>query len=140
MRSIILSTAARYLMPLLIMFSVFVLIRGHNEPGGGFVGGLVAASAFALYVLSDGVAATRKALRFSPRVFMGGGLLLAVASALFPLLFNEPFFKGLWAKSGPYADLPGIGKPGTPFFFDLGVYFVVLGVVVSIVFAFFEDE
>ena len=126
---------------LLIVFSVFVLIRGHNEPGGGFVGGLVAASAFALFVLSDGVAATQKALRFSPRVFMGTGLLIAVVSALFPLLLNEPFFKGLWAKEGStFAELPGVGKPGTPFFFDVGVYLVVLGVVVSIVFAFFEDQ
>ena len=139
MRSIILSTAARYLMPLLLMFSIFVLLRGHDEPGGGFVGGLVAASGFALYVLSDGVEATQRALRFSPRVFIATGLLIAVLSALFPLLLGETFMKGLWA-SDAWKALPGIGVPGTPFFFDIGVYLVVLGVVVGIVFAFFEDE
>lgn len=138
MRSIVLSTAARYLMPLLIMFSVFVLLRGHNEPGGGFVGGLVAASGFALYVLSDGVQATQKALRFSPRTIIATGLLIAVSSAMFPLLLNDPFMKGLWAPDA--WELPGIGLPGTPFFFDVGVYLVVMGVVVGIVFAFFEDE
>ena len=138
MRSIILSTAARYLMPMLLMFSIFVLLRGHDEPGGGFVGGLVAASGFALYVLSDGVDATRRAMRISPRIFIAGGLLTAVLSAIFPLLLGEVFMKGLWA-SDAWKAVPGIGAPGTPFFFDLGVYFVVMGVVVGIVFAFFED-
>ena len=50
-------TAARLLMPLLLLFSVFLLLRGHNEPGGGFVGGLVAAAAFALYAIAFGVQA-----------------------------------------------------------------------------------
>ena len=139
MRSIILSTAARYLMPLLLMFSVFLLLRGHNDPGGGFVGGLVAASGFALYVLSDGVEATRRALRFSPRAFIASGLLIAVSSALFPLLQNETFMEGLWGK-GAFEKIPGLGTLGTPLFFDIGVYLVVMGVVVGIVFAFFEDE
>jgi L-alanine-DL-glutamate epimerase-like enolase superfamily enzyme len=55
MNSLILRTAARYLLPLLILFSIFLLFRGHNEPGGGFVAGLVAAAAFALYALAADV-------------------------------------------------------------------------------------
>ena len=59
-------TAARLLMPLLLLFSVFLLLRGHNEPGGGFVGGLVAAAAFALYAIAFGTRRARQALVVSP--------------------------------------------------------------------------
>jgi multicomponent Na+:H+ antiporter subunit B len=136
MRSLILSTAARYLLPLLLIFSVFVLLRGHNEPGGGFVGGLVAASAFALYALALGVESAEIALQYSPRRFIGFGLLLAVASGMFPMLRGYPFMKALWSTRA----LPAIGKLGTPLFFDIGVYLVVIGVVLIIVFTLFEGE
>jgi len=52
MTSLILRTATRYLFPIIMLFSVYVLLRGHNEPGGGFVGGLAAASAYTLYALA----------------------------------------------------------------------------------------
>ena len=62
-------------MPLLLLFSVFLLLRGHNEPGGGFVGGLVAAAAFALYVIAFGVERARQALLVKPLTLLGAGLL-----------------------------------------------------------------
>ncbi len=62
MTSLILSTATRYMLPLLLLFSIFLLLRGHNEPGGGFVGGLVAAAAFALYAIAFDVATARRTL------------------------------------------------------------------------------
>ena len=61
--TIILNTAARLLMPLQLLFSIFLLLRGHDEPGGGFIAGLVAAGAFTLYLFAFGVSATKEVLR-----------------------------------------------------------------------------
>lgn len=135
MGSIILSTAARYLMPLLLIFSVFLLIRGHNEIGGGFVGGLVAAAAIILYAIAHNVAAARRVLRLDPRTITAVGLLIALLSGLFGWLARQPFMTGLWLQQ-PVAV---IGKVGTPLLFDLGVYLVVIGVVLMILFTLAEE-
>ena len=95
-------TAARLLMPLLLLFSVFLLLRGHNEPGGGFVGGLVAAAAFALYAIAFGVQRARQALLVRPLTLLGAGLLIALLSGLPAVLRGQPFLTALWA-SGPRA-------------------------------------
>ena len=136
--SLILSTAARYLLPLLLLFSIFLLLRGHYEPGGGFVGGLVAAAAFALYVIAFGVLRTRQVLRLDPRILIGVGLLIAAVSGMFAWLFSigNPYFTAIWLKN-PW---PVLGKVGTPLLFDIGVYFVVLGVVLKIIFVLAEDD
>ena len=80
MNSPIFRTAARLLMPLLLLFSVFLLFRGHNQPGGGFVGGLIAAAAFALYAIAFGVQRARQALLVRPMTLLGAGLLIALVS------------------------------------------------------------
>ena len=64
----------------MLVFSVFILLRGHNEPGGGFIGGLIAASALAIYGIAFGVPAVRRALRFHPLAIAGAGLLLSSLS------------------------------------------------------------
>lgn len=133
--SLILSTATRILLPLMLLFSVYLMLRGHNEPGGGFVGGLVAAAAFALYALAFGIHATRQALRVDPHFLIGLGLAVALGGALVPSLAGRPFLTGLWLAQ----EIPGIGKLGTPVVFDIGVYLAVLGVVVMIVFALMEE-
>jgi multicomponent Na+:H+ antiporter subunit B len=134
--SLILSTATRYLLPLLLLFSVFLLLRGHYEPGGGFVGGLMAAAAFSLNVIAFGVPRTREVLRLDPRILIGGGLLLAAVSGLIAWLFNNPFLTAAWLKQ-PW---PVLGTVGTPLLFDIGVYFVVLGVVLKIIFVLAEEN
>ena len=91
--SLILSTATRYLLPLLLLFSIFLLLRGHYEPGGGFVGGLVAAAAFALNVIAFGVPRTREILRLDPRVLIGSGVLLAAISGMIAWLSVKPYLK-----------------------------------------------
>lgn len=133
MNSIILRTAIRFLMPLLILFSVFLLIRGHNQSGGGFAGGLVAASAFALYSLSYNAAEARRVLKVSPTILIGTGLLVAVISGLIGLFAGYPFLTGLWA----YLVIPGFGtlELGTPVLFDIGVYLLVFGITVTMVFS-----
>lgn len=135
-QSLILSAATRYLMPLLLLFSFFLLLRGHNEPGGGFVGGLVAAAAFALYAFSFDVDRTRQLLRLDPRQLMSIGLLMAALSGMVAWLNQKPFLTALWSKQ-PW---PVLGKVGTPLLFDVGVYMVVLGVTLKIVFALADDE
>jgi multicomponent Na+:H+ antiporter subunit B len=134
-QSLILSTATRYLLPLLILFSIFLLLRGHNEPGGGFVGGLVAAAAFALYAIAFNVQAARGILRVDPRVLIGVGVLTAASSGTLSLLAGKPFLTALWLKQ----PLPVLGKVGTPLLFDLGVYLLVLGVTLMIIFVLVEE-
>lgn len=135
MQSLILSTATRYLLPLLLLFSVFLLLRGHNEPGGGFVGGLAAASAFALFTIAFGVQPARSMLGIHPRVLLGAGLLIAAGSGLLAVLAGLPFMTGLWAP----LEVPAIGKLGTPLLFDVGVYLVVVGMALMIVFELAEN-
>lgn len=134
--SLILRSTARFLLTLLLLFAVFLLLRGHNEPGGGFVGGLFAAIAFVLYALAYDPSTARHALMVDPRTLVGLGLLLAAASGLLPLLFGAPFLTGLWHDvHTPMGDL----HLGTPVFFDIGVFFVVIGVTLTIILALIEE-
>ncbi len=132
--SLILRTAARLLVPLILLFSVFLMLRGHNESGGGFIGGLVAGGSFALYAMAYGVAASKRALRADPRTLMAVGLGTALLSGVIPLLLNGPLLKGLWVK------LPGGIKIGSPILFDVGVYLLVIGVTLIIIFELEEFE
>ncbi len=135
MNSIILATVSRLVTGLLLVFSVFLLIRGHNLPGGGFAGGLVAACAFILHALAAGFPAARRMLWIDPRTLMAVGLLVALGSGLAGMVGGWPFLTGLWDKT----PLPVVGKIGTPFIFDCGVYLVVLGIACLIVFSLGED-
>ncbi len=136
--SIILRAAGHFLLPLLIIFSIFLLLRGHNEPGGGFIAGLVAAAAIALYLFSMDIQAARKALYVDPRDLIGGGLVLAVLSGIPAALQGKAFFTSLWWP----VELPLLGevKFSTPLIFDIGVYLVVIGSVLTIVLNLAEAE
>lgn len=130
MRSIILQAATRYLLPILLVFSIFVLLRGHYHPGGGFVGGLVASIAFMLHSFAYGTNETMRLLRRKPLSLIPIGLSLAVLSMFLPILFGVPVMTGMWFEN----PLPVIGTVGTTLFFDIGVYLVVIGVVLTILF------
>jgi multicomponent Na+:H+ antiporter subunit B len=136
MPSLILQTVTRFLLVLLVLFSIFVLLRGHNEPGGGFIGGLLAAGAIALQQLANGVEAARKTLRVDPRTLIGAGLLVAALSGCAALLAGRPFLTGLWVLGW---QVPGIGKLSTVLAFDVGVYLVVIGVTLLILFTLGEE-
>lgn len=131
MTSSILQTATRVLMPLLLLFAIFLLLRGHNEPGGGFVGGLVVASSFVLYSIAFGVDAGRRALLVTPGTLLGAGLLVALASGIPAVLVGDSYLTAQWI------DVP-VGRTvvavGTPLVFDVGVFLAVIGVVLTIVF------
>jgi multicomponent Na+:H+ antiporter subunit B len=134
MKSIILKTASNYLLPLLLLFSVFVLLRGHYLPGGGFVGGLIASIAFVLHAFAHGLKTTQKFLAYHPGILIPTGLSISFLSALFPLFRKNAFMQGTWLAK----PLPVIGNMGTPFLFDVGVYFVVIGVTLTILFTIAE--
>jgi multicomponent Na+:H+ antiporter subunit B len=130
MISLILSTMTRIILPILLLFSVFMLIRGHQEPGGGFVGGLIASMAFALFTIANGVTHARQIFPFSPNFFIIGGLLCSLSSGILSLFLGKPAFTGIW---GSY-EFPVIGPISTPLLFDIGVYFVVFGISTAIIF------
>lgn len=137
MSTLIFRTIAPYLSALMVLFSIFVLLRGHNEPGGGFIGGLIAASAIAIYGIAYGVTVVRRAIYFDPNAVAGFGLLIAGLAGLAALLAGKPFLTGLWF-------LPTVGGVELPLstvlVFDVGVYFVVVGSVVSIALALEEKD
>ncbi len=130
MRSAILQTASRYLLPILLLFSVFLLLRGHYYPGGGFVGGLVAAIAFILHSFAHGTTKTLKIVRYKPLALIPMGLAVASLAMFLPVFFGLPVMTGLWLDE----PIPVIGMLGSALFFDLGVYLVVIGVVLTILF------
>lgn len=136
MNSLILRTGAKYILPLLQMFSIFILLRGHYLPGGGFVGGLVAAVGFVLYMFAFGLDETRALLPIHPGYMMPIGLSLALLSGFAPvILTGQPFMTSIWLDH----PIPVIGTIGSPLFFDLGVYLVVFGVSLTILFTISEE-
>jgi multicomponent Na+:H+ antiporter subunit B len=137
MNSLILRTAVRLLVVLLLVFSVFIFFRGHDEPGGGFIGGLIAAGAFALYSVAFGPKKTREMLRVSPRALLGFGLAAGVASGLLALFSGQAFLTGQWGEFS-FGNLDM--KIGSPLLFDIGVYSVVVGFVLAFVLSLDELE
>jgi multisubunit Na+/H+ antiporter MnhB subunit len=131
MISSILQTATRLLMPLLLLFALFLLFRGHNAPGGGFVAGLVVAGAFVLHVMAYGIAASRRALLVPPPMLLPIGLSVALLSTLPAMLLGLPFMTGVWTTVGAGTAAVAVG---TPLVFDIGVFLAVIGVVLTIVF------
>lgn len=137
MNTVIFRTVAPYLSSLMVLFSVFVLLRGHNEPGGGFIGGLIAASALAMYGVACGVAPVRRAIYFHPLQIAAAGLFLAAMSGVLSLFAGVPYLTGLWV----FPTIGGVEVPlSTPMFFDIGVYLVVVGAITAIALALEERE
>jgi multicomponent Na+:H+ antiporter subunit B len=130
MTSIVLRTSARLLSPLLVVLSVVIMLRGHNEPGGGFIGGLVLAMALLLPAFVD-QSTPRLNLWVDPQRLIGLGWLIALLAPVSSLLLGAAFFESRWMG---YVWLPIVGKVGigTPMFFDLGVFLTVAGVTLKI--------
>jgi multicomponent Na+:H+ antiporter subunit B len=138
MQSLILRTTGHFLLPLLLLFSVFLLLRGHNEPGGGFIGGLVAASGIVLNLFAMEIKSAKSVLRVDPRHVLGFGMTLAVLSAVPAAFLGQAFFTAQWFTF----DVPPMGeiKVGTVLLFDIGVYLVVVGAVLTIMLSLAEAE
>jgi len=133
--SLVFQTTIRAVTPILLSFSWFMLLRGHNEPGGGFIGGLLAVAAFVLYALAFDAQQARRLIRVSPRRLISLGLLLALASGCLGWLAGNPFMTGLWLP----LTLPAELKLGSVLLFDVGVYMVVLGAVLLVLLTLSEE-
>ncbi|MEM9794847.1 MAG: Na+/H+ antiporter subunit B [Pseudomonadota bacterium] len=138
MTSLIVRAATRILVGLLLVFSFYMLIRGHNEPGGGFIGGLTGATGFILYAIAHGCRAAREALRIEPQTIAMVGLGIALAAGAAAYLFGDGFFTGQWLFIGATETEKGLPL-STVLVFDIGVYLVVLGSVLTLVLALEEE-
>ncbi len=125
------SFAAKRIKPVMIIVSVIILFRGHNEPGGGFIGGLIAASAYILVAMAESPGRIHKQLKIKPLPITAIGLSLALLSMLPSLVIYNEFMKGVWIEL-PLFFGEKI-KLGTPLLFDIGVYFTVLGFILNVI-------
>lgn len=138
MNSTILQIAAKYIRLLLIFFALLALLRGHNHPGGGFIGGLLVALAIVFYGFAfDSVKAKAK-LNFQPEGYIVSGLFVIFLSVLPGLIQSGKLMQGIWIS----IPLPLLGdlKLGTPFLFDIGVFLAVIGVTLMFFFSLTKNE
>ena len=138
-RSFLLSRGARLLQPLLLLLAVAAYWRGHHLPGGGFIAGLIAAAAFTLRSLGDGVPEARRSLRWEPLTLATAGLAVALTAGLLGLVARDALLAGLWVPEFR-VPLLGVVHLGTPMLFDLGVFLTVTGFTTGVAFALQEDE
>jgi multicomponent Na+:H+ antiporter subunit B len=135
---VMLQTATKVVTFIILMFAVHIFFAGHYTPGGGFVGGLLTASAIVLLMLAFDIETVKKIIPFNYVRMTAIGLLLALATAGASIFFNVPFFTHAY----DYFNLPLFGKTSlhSAALFDLGVYLVVVGVTMTIIQTIGEDE
>ena len=137
MKSFIIQLAASRILPVTIVLSLLVFYRGHNDPGGGFIGGLMVASGFIFYAMAFGTKQAQKKLKVSPLSLIAAGLSIATLSTLPALFAGNPFFTGEWISIN--LAFAGTLKLGTPLLFDLGVYLTVWGILLMIIFNIMDE-
>ncbi|WP_439185219.1 MnhB domain-containing protein [Carboxylicivirga taeanensis] len=138
MNSVILQLAARVIKFLLILFALIALYRGHNYPGGGFIGGLLAALSIIFYSFAFNWQEAIKKLKVKPTTYILWGLLLIVCSILPSLLFQQDVMKGFWISIP--LELTDPLKLGTPLLFDIGVFMAVIGVTLVFFFTLIKSR
>lgn len=128
--SVILETGIRAVFHTILVLSVYLLMSGHNRPGGGFVGGLTAAAAFVLVYAGFGAGGLRKVLPVRAETLLGTGLLLAGGTGVGALVLGADFLTSGAAE----LDLPLFGhvKVTSVLVFDIGVYAIVIGLVLMV--------
>ncbi|AOP55362.1 Na(+) H(+) antiporter subunit A [Brevibacterium aurantiacum] len=129
-RSIILEVTARLVFHAVLIFSLYLLFAGHNDPGGGFAGGLVAGLALVVRYLAGGKFELAEAARFTPSGLLGTGMILAVLTGIGGWFWGDAVFKSVYFEG----DIPVLGHLsfGTSTFFDIGVYLIVVGLMLDI--------
>ena len=133
MNSVILQLAAKYLRWLFIIFAVLALIRGHNDPGGGFIGGLMAGLAIVYRGFAYDTFRVKERLQNLPDRFIAGGLFAILLSFVPSLVLGKTIMTGVWLKIPLPLEIEL--KLGSPFLFDIGVFFAVIGVTLMFVFS-----
>ena len=130
-QSMIFEQVTRMIFHLTLLVSLYIALRGHNAPGGGFAGGLIAGAAFVFRILAGGQSMERPWIaRLSPVLLIGTGILLAVGSGVAALIAGQEFLE----TAIVHVDLPWIGdvKLVSAAIFDFGVYLLVIGVVIIV--------
>lgn len=135
---VILKTVVKAVVLIILTFSIYLFLSGHHTPGGGFIGGLVMASAFVLLFLTYDVETVSEGIPISFKKLSGIGVLISTGSAIVPVLFGQPFLN----QSYGYFDLPIFGETGlsTVTIFEAGIALTVVGVVVNIILSISEGS
>ncbi len=137
MSTIVLRATARLLTPVIVALAVFFMLRGHDDPGGGFIAGLILGSGVVLRWLAFGPEGVGVLLPVRPAVLLAGGLAVAVVTGLVPLVFGEPFLSGTVVGTS----IVGLEvKVATSLIFDVGVMSIVLGMVGTFVVALGQER
>ncbi|MEE4196650.1 MAG: MnhB domain-containing protein [Bacteroidales bacterium] len=136
LKNIILENIVRLFMKVMVIYSIYLLLRGHNNPGGGFIAGIIASTGFLFFAIIHGTEALQKIIKIQPQLLIATGLSLVFLAAFLPLTETKEFLTGLWLV----ADIPLLGEfhLGTPLLFDSGVFLVVIGVILTIVISIME--
>lgn len=134
MNSVLLQIATKYLKWILVVFALIALFRGHNHPGGGFIGGLLIGLSVVFQSLTSNAQTAKDKLKIQPEGYISLGLLFILISTLPGLFLKNIFMTGVWF-SIPFP-LLGELKIGTPFVFDIGVFLAVIGVTLLFFFTF----
>ncbi|WP_088102556.1 Na(+)/H(+) antiporter subunit B [Halalkalibacter urbisdiaboli] len=135
---VVLKTATQLVTFIIIIFSIYVFLQGHHNPGGGFIGGLMTAAAIILIGIAFDIKTVRRILPFDFKLLTATGLLIAVLTGIGAFIFDATFLTHTY----DYFYLPLLGKTelATALLFDIGVYFVVIGVTLTIIFTIGEDS
>ncbi len=126
----IMAALTRVLLPLALLVSVFIFLRGHNQPGGGFIAGLITAIALILQYLTNGVQWTQQRLSSNMHPLIGAGLLIGTLTGAASLVLGYPFLTSTFT----HVHWPIVGdfELASAIAFDLGVYLVVVGATLLI--------
>ncbi|WP_428389976.1 MnhB domain-containing protein [Mucisphaera sp.] len=137
MSSLILRVCMRLILPIGLVFALYMAFKGHNEPGGGFIGGLMAAATLAIFRMSCGPNELDKLLPCHPRVLVSAGLAIAILTAVAPLLVGDAFLQSYLTDIYlPFGDKIHIASA---MFFDVGVFLVVVGICIGMIGRFSEE-
>ncbi|MBJ6360594.1 Na(+)/H(+) antiporter subunit B [Paenibacillus sp. GCM10012307] len=135
---VILQTSTKILVFIILTFSIYVMFAGHNNPGGGFIGGLITASALILLYIAFDVKTVHEIIPIDFKLIGAAGVLISLLTGIGSLALGYPFLSQAFA----YRDLPLFGKTelATAVIFDLGVYMAVVGTTMTIILSIGEDE
>jgi multicomponent K+:H+ antiporter subunit A len=119
--------ATRLLLPLAITVGIYIFLRGHNQPGGGFIAGLVVATAIIMQFMASGYTWSSEQRNIDGHRLLGAGVLIAAATGIGSFLFGRPFLTSYFV----YVPIPLIGEVelATALLFDVGVFLTVVGTV-----------
>lgn len=135
MRTTILQVTIKVLIPIFFLYSLYLLFRGHDNPGGGFIAALVISIGLIFHMIAFGVSETQRIYKIDAIKLASIGLLLSFMAATVPMLIGDGFFHAFWTN----VKIVGIGTISSVLVFDIGVYFAVIGAILKIAFDVFKE-